>query len=99
MKNAKRRVMFALSALLLSVALQACSQTKPVTLSPIPAPPPVIVHVPTYVALPLDATDPCPKPQARPIRTDVDLLKAAMAWKVASECNANKLAAILGAQP
>ncbi len=79
--------------------LAACSTDKPVSLAPIPAPPPVVVHVPTYVSLPPDATTPCPRPQARDIRTDVDLLKAAMAWRVAAECNANKLTAIQGAQP
>jgi hypothetical protein len=55
--------------------------------------------VPTYVALPDDATTACAKPQPRPIKTDVDLLRAADALKVWGQCNANKLTAIRGIQP
>lgn len=79
--------------------LAGCSTTEPVKLAPIPPPAAVVVNVPTYVALPLDATTPCPKPQARAIRTDVDLLRAADAFKVEAACNANKLRAIEDAQP
>lgn len=71
----------------------------PVKLAAIPPPATVVIHEPTYVALPADATDPCPEPQARTIATDVDLLRAADAFKVAMRCNANKLKAIQGAQP
>jgi hypothetical protein len=70
-----------------------------VKLAAIPAPPPVIIHVPTFVALPADATTPCPKPQARPIKTDLDLLKAADAFKVWGMCAQNKLEAIRANQP
>lgn len=86
----------ALAGLLL---LAGCSSAPPVTLAPIAPPAAVIVSVPTFVALPPDATDACPKPQARPIRTDVDLLRAADAWRVTAICNQNKLAAIRAAQP
>lgn len=78
--------------------LAGCADTSP-HLAPIPAPAAVVVKVPTYIALPADATDPCPKPQARPIRTDVDLLRAAQAFAVWGTCNQNKLAAIKAAQP
>lgn len=86
-------------ALLCSAALPACSTTEPVKLAPIPAPPAVVVKVPTFVPLPSDATEPCARPQPRLIRTDVDLLRAADAWRVTAICNANKLAAIKAAQP
>lgn len=85
-----------LAAPLLGAA--SCAEPTP-RLAPIPPPAAVIVHVPTYVALPLDATEPCPKPQPRLIRTDVDLLRAAQAFAVQAQCNANKLAAIRGIQP
>lgn len=84
----------ALAALLLA----GCTATPP-HLAPIPAPAAVIVKVPSYISLPADATTPCLKPQARPIRTDVDLLKAADAWRVTAICNSNKLKAIEAAQP
>lgn len=91
----------ALAGLMIALPLVGggCSSDAPVKLAPIPPPAAVIVHVPTFVALPPDATDACPKPQARPIRTDVDLLRAADAMKVWGQCNANKLAAIRSAQP
>ncbi len=79
--------------------LAGCSSAPPVSLAPIPAPATVVVKVPTYIALPDDATTPCPRPQPRPIKTDVDLYKAAAALRVAMLCNENKLAAIRGAQP
>jgi hypothetical protein len=79
--------------------LAGCNSAPPVHLAPIPAPPPVIVKVPQLVPLPEDATTPCSKPQARPIRTDVDLLRAADAMKVWGQCNQNKLQAIKEAQP
>jgi hypothetical protein len=81
------------------LTLQACSSTPQPHLEPIPAPSPIVVEVPTYVPLPADATAPCPKPQPRAIKTDADLLKAAMAWKVTAECNGNKLGAIENKQP
>jgi hypothetical protein len=91
----------ALAGLVLAAPLlgAASCAPDPVKLAPIPAPPPVIVHVPTYISLPLDATTPCPRPQARPIRTDLDLLKAADAFKVWGMCSQNKLDAIKAAQP
>lgn len=78
--------------------LAGCTNAPP-QLAPIPAPSAVIVKVPSYISLPADATTPCLKPQARPIRTDVDLLKAAQAFAVWGECNSNKLKAIEAAQP
>jgi hypothetical protein len=81
------------------ILLAGCASAPPVKLAPIPAPPAVVVKVPTFVPLPSDATEPCPRPQPRLIRTDVDLLRAADAWRVTAICNANKLAAIKGAQP
>lgn len=81
----------------LSLIGGGCAHTP--KLQPIPAPAAVIVKVPTYISLPVDATMPCPKPAARPVATDVDLLQAAMAWRVTAECSANKLAAIRSAQP
>lgn len=84
--------------LILFCGAMSCAP-DPVKLAAIPPPAAVIVHVPTFVSLPPDATDPCPKPQARPIRTDVDLLRAAQAFGVWGQCNANKLAAIRQAQP
>lgn len=86
----------ALAGLLL---LAGCASAPPVKLAPIPAPPAVVVKVPVLVALPPAATDPCPRPQPRLIRTDVDLLRAAQAFAVYGDCNRNKLAAIKAAQP
>lgn len=85
----------ALAGLLL---LAGCANSAP-PLQPIPAPAAVIVKVPTLVPLPPDATMPCPEPQRREIRTDVDLLTAADAFRVAMKCNAAKLRAIGAAQP
>jgi hypothetical protein len=103
MKPISSRAIFAVNPLIFLAAalisLAGCSSAQPVKLAPIPSPAAVIVHVPTYVALPIDATEPCPKPQPRPIRTDVDLLRAAQAFAVQAQCNANKLAAIRGIQP
>lgn len=91
--------MLPLLGLLCCAALPACSSEPKPQLAPIPAPAAVIVKVPSYISLPADATTPCFKPAARPIRTDVDLLKAADAMKVWGQCNANKLRAIEAAQP
>jgi len=77
----------------------ASCETDPVKLAPIPPPAPIVVRVPTYVPLPVDATTPCAKPQPRPVLTDVDLLRLADAFRVQAMCNANKLAAIQSAQP
>jgi hypothetical protein len=81
------------------LVLAGCNSAPPVHLEPIPAPPPIMVPVPQYVPLPADATAPCQKPIARSIKTDVDLLNAAMAFKVYGDCNANKLQAIGEKQP
>lgn len=91
----------ALAGLVLAAPLlgAASCAPDPVKLAPIPAPATVVVHEPTYVALPDDATTPCPRPQARPIKTDVDLLLAADAFKTWGLCMANKLKAIRDAQP
>lgn len=80
------------------LVLAGCASAPP-HLAPIPAPPPVIVRIPTFIALPDDATLPCAKPQPRPIKTDVDLLRAAQAFAVEAACNSNKLTAIRAAQP
>lgn len=82
----------------LSLIGGGCAHDTP-KLQPIPAPAAVVVKVPTYISLPADATMPCPKPEARPVTTDVDLLQAAMAFKVQAQCDENKLAAIRKAQP
>jgi hypothetical protein len=79
--------------------LAACSATEPVKLEPIPVPPPILVEVPSYIPLPPDATTACEIPRARPVKTDVDLLNVAMAWKVTALCNAGKLGAIGEKQP
>ncbi len=91
----------ALAGLMIALPLigGGCSSGRPPHLAAIPAPPPIMVEVPTFVPLPADATTPCPKPQPRPIRTDLDLLKAADAFKVWGMCMQNKLAAIREAQP
>jgi hypothetical protein len=59
---------------------------------------PQIVDVPVLVKLPIGMTEPCPEPPRRPIATDVELLEAADAFKVAMRCNAAKLKAIEQAQ-
>jgi hypothetical protein len=103
MKAISSRAIFAVNPLAFLAAalisLAGCSSDATPRLAPIPAPAAVVVKVPTYVALPIDATEPCPKPQPRPIRTDVDLLRAAQAFAVQAECNENKLKAIRGVQP
>lgn len=85
--------MSALLALWCSSALTACSSSD--RLPAIPPPPPApVVAVPVAVPLPVGMTEPCPKPAYRIIRTDVDLLAAADAFKVWGACNAAKLRAI-----
>jgi len=80
-----------------AAALTGCG-TDP-RVAPIPAPPlPAIVEVPVLVRIPIGMTEPCPEPPRRPIRTDVELLEAADAFKVAMRCNAAKLQAIEAAQ-
>ena len=59
---------------------------------------PQIVDVPVLVKIPIGMTEPCPEPPRRPIATDVELLEAADAFKVAMRCNAAKLKAIEQAQ-
>lgn len=67
---------------------------------PIPAPlVPQVVSVPVLVRIPIGMTTPCPEPPRRAVATDVDLLEAADAFKVAMRCNAAKLRAIEAAQP
>lgn len=69
-------------------------------LQPIPAPQlPVTVKVPVLVQLPAGMTDPCADPPRRTVTTDVQLLEAADAWKVAKRCSDSKLRAIQAAQP
>jgi len=68
----------------------------------IPAPvPPIVVKIPTYVALPHSATTPCAEPiyAEKDIVTGVDALGAASRWKVTARCNAGKLNAIGEVQP
>jgi hypothetical protein len=61
----------------------------------IPAPLlPQVVKVPVLVGIPIGMTAPCPEPPRRAITTDVELLEAADAFKVAMRCNAAKLKAI-----
>jgi len=91
--------MFAILALLSASALTACSTEGP-RLNAIPAPLPMHeVKVPVLVRIPIGMTTPCETPPRRPIRTDVDLLEAADAFKVWGQCNATKLKAIAEAQP
>ncbi|HVZ01912.1 MAG TPA: hypothetical protein VHA35_20575 [Dongiaceae bacterium] len=59
---------------------------------------PQVVDVPVLVRIPIGMTEPCPEPPRRPIATDVELLEAADAFKVAMRCNAAKLKAIEEAQ-
>lgn len=103
MKPISSRALFRVNRLILLAAgvisSAGCSSTSSPKLAAIPAPPPILVEVPTFIALPADATTPCQKPQPRPIRTDLDLLKAADAFKVWGMCNQNKLEAIRGVQP
>lgn len=91
--------MCATLALLCLVALTACSNTtKP--LQPIPAPvPPAVVKVPVLVRLDPSITTPCPMPPKRVVKTDVDLLEVADAFKVTARCNERKLHAVEEAQP
>jgi hypothetical protein len=81
--------------------LAGCNSTPPVHLAPIPAPPPVIVKVPTLVALPADLTEPCPEPTmpVKGVKTDVDLYIAAAEWRKAAKCANGRLTAIKEAQP
>ena len=58
-----------------------------------------VVAVPVEAALPSAMPEPCPRPPYRVIRTDVDLLAAADAFKVWGACNAAKLRAIAQALP
>jgi hypothetical protein len=68
-------------------------------MAPIPAPLlPQVVDVPVLVRIPIGMTEPCPEPPRRAIRTDVELLEAADAFKVAMRCNAAKLQAIEAAE-
>ena len=55
---------------------------------------PQVVDVPVLVRIPIGMTTPCPEPPRRAIATDVELLAAADAFKVAMRCNAAKLKAI-----
>jgi hypothetical protein len=66
---------------------------------PIPLPlMPQVVDVPVLVRIPIGMTEPCPEPPRRAIVTDVALLEAADAFKVAMRCNAAKLKAIEAAE-
>jgi hypothetical protein len=68
-------------------------------MAPIPAPLlPQVVDVPVLVRIPIGMTEPCLEPPRRAIRTDVELLEAADAFKVAMRCNAAKLKAIAAAE-
>jgi hypothetical protein len=58
-----------------------------------------MVYVPVLVRIPIGMTEPCPEPPPRAIETDVALLEAADAFKVAMRCDAAKLKAIEAAQP
>jgi hypothetical protein len=80
-------------AALSAAALTGCG-TEPKSQS-IPLPlMPQLVDVPVLVRIPIGMTEPCPEPPRRAIRTDVELLEAADALKVAMRCNAAKLKAI-----
>ena len=59
---------------------------------------PQVVDIPVLVRIPIGMTEPCPEPPRRSVTTDVDLLEAADAFKVAMRCNAAKLKAIEAAQ-
>jgi hypothetical protein len=80
-----------------AAALTGCgTETR---LAPIPGPLlPATVDVPVLVRIPIGMTEPCPEPPRRPVGTDVELLAAADAFKVAMRCNAAKLRAIEAAQ-
>jgi hypothetical protein len=89
-------------ALSCSAALSACGTdlggTEP-DRAPIPAPLlPQVVNMPVLVRIPIGMTEPCPEPPRRAIETDIDLLEAADAFKVAMRCDAAKLQAIERAQ-
>lgn len=85
----------ALAGLLL---LAGCASAP--SLQPIPAPLlPVTVNVPVLVRIPVGMTEPCPEPPRRAIRTDVELLETADAFKVTARCDAAKLKAIEAVQP
>jgi hypothetical protein len=88
--------MSAISALWFAAGLTACSTDR---LPPVAPPPPPVVQVPVAVRIPIAMTEPCARPERRPLRTDVELLEAADAFKVWGECNAAKLRAIEAAQP
>jgi len=89
--------MCALLALSCCGALPACSTEH---LNPLPSPGPApVVEVPVLVRIPIGLTEPCAKPAARHIETDIDLLEAADAFKVWGQCNANKLRAIRNLSP
>jgi hypothetical protein len=80
-----------------AAALTGCGTES--RLAPIPVPLlPAMVDVPVLVRIPIGMTEPCPEPPRRAIRTDVELLEAADAFKVAMRCNAAKLKAIEAAQ-
>lgn len=84
-------------ALLYCGGLTACSTSGG---SALPPPPPApVVAVPVLVRIPIGLTEPCAPPTRRAIRTDVDLLEAADAFKVWGQCNANKLRAIRNLSP
>ena len=86
-----------LSAVLSAVVLTGCG-TEPKS-QPIPLPlMPQIVDVPVLVRIPIGMTEPCPEPPRRAITTDVELLEATDAFKVAMRCNSAKLKAIEQAQ-
>jgi hypothetical protein len=59
---------------------------------------PQTVNIPVLVRIPIGMTEPCPEPPRRAITTDVELLAAADAFRVAMRCNAAKLKAIEAAQ-
>ena len=77
--------------------LAACSTSGGLALPP--PPPAPVVAVPVMVRIPIGLTEPCAQPPRRTIRTDVDLLEAADAFKVWGQCNANKLKAIQSLNP
>jgi len=82
-----------LSAALSAAVLTGCG-TEPKG-QPIPLPlMPQTVDVPVLVRIPIGMTEPCPEPPRRAITTDVELLEATDAFKVAMRCNAAKLKAI-----
>jgi len=89
--------MCAIWALSCCAGLAACSTNGG---SELPPPPPApVVAVPVLVRIPIGLTEPCARPVRRAIRTDVDLLEAADAFKVWGQCNANKLRAIRNLNP